>query len=86
MIDEKKKKGEKDVSVLLLFIFRYCLFPLGDVHLGQRICLRGDTQGFIINMGVDLRGIQVVMSQTSWTARTSTPFCSISVAAVCRSL
>ena len=63
VIEEKKKKGEKDVSVLLLFIFRYCLFPLGDVHLGQRICLRGDTQGFIINMGVDLRGIQVVMSQ-----------------------
>ena len=60
---KRRKKGEKDVSVLLLFIFRYCLFPLGDVHLGQRICLRGDTQGFIINMGVDLRGIQVVMSQ-----------------------
>ena len=63
MIEEKKKKGEKDVSVLLLFIFRYCLFPLGDVHLGQRICLRGDTQSFIINMGVDLSCLQVVMSQ-----------------------
>ena len=43
--------------------FSFSYFDIVYFRLGISTLDSGDTQSFIINMGVDLRGIQVVMSQ-----------------------
>ena len=66
------------------------MFPLVffviRLKVGKGIGLSSNSQLGIINMRIYLRRVQVIMPQRSWSVRTSTPFCSISVAAVWRSL